>query len=122
VRRLRALLADAWPAMLAGAFFMLTVFRSSGDEGGRAAALLVGALYGVAVLGLVRLFRARSFGYLVAGTLSGPVPAALLLPDALPAAERGGACFVAAFLGLCVGLLEWAKVRRAAPGDAPRAS
>lgn len=121
MRRMKRFLADSAPSVLAGAFFSLALFRGEGDEGGRLGALILGALYGLSVLGLLRLFRTRSFGYLVAGMIAGPVPMALLLPAPLPEAERGGAWLVTALLGFCVGALEWARVRSAAPADAPRA-
>lgn len=113
MRRLRRIAVDALPSMLAGAFYMLALGRILDEGGERLGLLLWGALYGLAVVGLVRLFRVAPFGYVVAGFLCGPVPAALLIQEPIAAEERGGYWFVLALLGLFVGALEWARVRAA---------
>ena len=48
----------------------------------------LGWLYGVVVLGLIRIFPVAPRGRPLAGLLCGPVPAALLLPADLDADER----------------------------------
>ena len=117
MRRLRRIAADALPAMLAGAFGALGQ-RISEEGGNRLGLMLAGAFYGLAVVGLVRLFRVGSFGYLVAGFFCGPVPAALLVQEPIAGTdeERGGFWFALALFGLLVGALEWARARAAGRG------
>lgn len=112
MRKLRRGAADALPSMLAGAFSALAM-RVAGEGGGRLALLLFGALYGLAVLGLLRLFRAPGFGLVVAGLFCGPVPAALLVQEPLKAEDRGGAWVGLALFGALLGALEWARARAA---------
>jgi hypothetical protein len=106
--RLKRALAGTGTAMLAGAFFFVVVGRI--DRLPPVGALaLIGAVYGAAVLGLVRLFRARTWGLAVAGLLSGPVPVAVLAGSGGSPDERGGIVALAAVLGTLIGLLEWAR-------------
>ena len=82
---------------------------------------LGGALYGLAVLGLMRVFGARRWGLAIAGLLAGPVPAAVLFVSAQTSKEeRGGVVFLGCVLGLLLGLLEWNRSARAGEerGDA----
>ncbi len=125
MKALRRTLAGALPALLAGAFLGVTGARlldDGAEGGGRFGALLVGALYGLAVLGLLRLFRVAPWGLVVAGAVAGPVPLALLIPKSLPEEERGGAWLALSFLGLVIGLLELARIqgmRRSLKGAGP---
>jgi len=102
--------------MLAGAMFVLAIGRTDPASSGHHVPqlLLFGAVYGLAVLGLVRLFGLRNWGLAVAGLVAGPVPTALLLQGGTPAEERGGMLFASSLLGLIVGLLEWARRAHAA--------
>jgi len=102
------------PAGLAGAFFVLAAGRvSEPGEPNRLELLGLGWLYGVAVLGLVRCFPVASWGLPLAGLLCGPVPAALLLPAAdLAEDERCVLWLLCALLGLLIGALECARLRR----------
>ena len=111
--RLRRSLGGFGTAMLAGGLFAVFVGRM-GPETGRAHVpllLVFGAVYGLAVLGLMRLFGTRKGGHAVAGLLAGPLPAALLLGAAEGQEERGGLLLAGALLGLLIGLLEWVRPR-----------
>lgn len=111
---------EGWgTAMLAGALFVVFVGRMSGETTRAAVPLLglVGAVYGLAVLGLIRLFGTRSFGYPVAGLLAGPLPAALMIGARAAEGDRAGVLLAGSLLGLFVGLLEWARRRPAPPTD-----
>lgn len=121
MRKLKRLAAQALPSMLAGGFLALGQRLSEEEASDRLGLLLWGALYGLAVIGLVRLFRVTSFGYLVAGFICGPVPAALLIqePIAGTADDRGAFWLVLGLFGLFIGVLEWARVRAAERGTPP---
>ena len=105
-------------AMLAGAMFATFVGRMQPESGRRAVIFLVlaGALYGLGVLGLIRLFRTRSFGYLAAGLLCGPFPVAVLVDGNGTEGDRAGMFVVCALLGLLIGALEWARSGGASSG------
>jgi hypothetical protein len=90
---------------LAGAFFALGIVRLSEPSQSRLALILVGGLYGVAVLGLMGLFRVERWAHLVTGVLAGPVPAALLVP-ASAGKEAAGMIALGALFGLLLGALE----------------
>ncbi len=97
-------------AVLAGAFFFLATGRiADPTQTQRLALLVMGALYGLAVLGLLRLFRVRGFGLVVAGMLAGPVPLALLMPVPENPADIG-ILWLAAVLGALIGALEWMRL------------
>ena len=70
------------PAALAGAFFTLTLFRvqEPGDSN-RVGLLLLGGIYGIGVVGLIRLFRVAPWCFPFVGLLCGPLPAALLVRE-----------------------------------------
>lgn len=103
------------------------VTRPSGLAGGFLGAALVAAqpggigilglgfgwLYGLAVSGLIHLFRVPPGAYPLVGLLAGPVPFALLLGRQAEAEPRG-LVWVGAFAGLLLGLVEWAHARHAA--------
>lgn len=112
MRALRALgrfLASVNHAGLAGAlFFLVLLVREEGTVGH----LLLGWFYGIAVLGLIRLFRIRPWAYAVVGLITGPVPAALLFGANAAENEWAGIWLVSALFGLVVGLIECARVQR----------
>jgi hypothetical protein len=120
VRRLGRALGELVPAALAGAFFVLCTVRVGEPAQNRLVLLVLGGLYGVSVLGLLRAFRVAPFGLPWAGLLAGPVPVALLMTEEWSQDDRGGALFLAALLGVLIGVLEWARIRRAARGEAGR--
>lgn len=109
--RLRAWTAGWGTACLTGAISFLVVGRISSQP--VVPMLLVGALYGLGVLGILRLFPVHRWGLAVAGILAGPVPAALLMGGGGTNDDRGGAILATVVLGLLVGLLEWARQARA---------
>lgn len=113
MERLRRWCGGLWTAMLTGAFFLLVIGRlDAADPKPVGSFLVFGALYGVAVLGLIRLLGARSWGHVVAGLLSGPVPAAVLSEASADAGERGGMALATALLGVMIGLMEWQRRAR----------
>ncbi len=118
MRRMRAFLAGLMPGGLIGGFFVLTFLRVVDPSGAsRLAAFLLGWLYGVGVLGLLRLFRVSPGVYPLVGLVCGPVPVALLLKSDTPDDQRGTLWLLAAVLGLLIGAVEWARIRqRAAAG------
>lgn len=106
------------PAGLAGAFLALAVGRvSEPAEANRLELLGLGWLYGVVVLGLIRLFPVAPWGRPLAGLLCGPVPAALLVQADMAEDERRVLCLLGALLGLVIGALECAREHRA---ESPR--
>lgn len=121
MRVLSRLRSGDWLAsVLTGVFFATVVGRIDRPHPILAVALL-GAVYALAVHGLMSLFGVRRWGWVVAGILCGPLPAALLAsasPD--KADERGGAILVALILGILLGLVRWAReARREAAAGAP---
>lgn len=121
LRRIRRFLSNLVPAFLAGGFFLLAAGRLAHDpSAGRLGLLLAGGLYGVGVVGLIRLFPIAPWAYFVAGFLCGPIPAALLVGRSMGEEDRAGFWLLTALLGLLVGLLETARVhlRRGSEGEA----
>ena len=112
MKRLRSFLTGASPAMMVGAFFALGVFRLGAEQAPRSAGLLVGALYGLAVLGVLRLFRVAPWGLWFVGLVAGPVPAALLAPRGDVSGDRAGVWAITALLGLLIGGIEHARLKR----------
>jgi hypothetical protein len=110
LQRTRKFLAGLVPSALAGASFVATVAVMVEPGGSALGGLVVGGIAGVAVVGMIRLFRIAPWGYWVAGLVCGPVP---LLVVFQPAGEdRFGVWLFGAIFGLLIGLLEWARVRR----------
>ena len=107
---MRAWTAGWGTAMLTSAFAFLIVGRLSDQA--VLPMLLVGAIYGLGVLGLVRLFPVQRWGLAVAGMLCGPIPTALMMGKGGGGDDRGGAILATAVLGLLIGLLEWARQAR----------
>lgn len=104
------------PAGLAGAFFLLTAMaREIGGQSHVPArilmALVAGWLLGVAVVGLIRLFRVAAWAYPLAGLICGPVPFAVL-GGKMGDDEWGGIWFLSSLFGAVVGTLEFARRRR----------
>ena len=113
----RAFLASIMPAGLTGAFLALAFRLGEPDQPNRIALLVVGWLYGVAVLGLVRLFRVRRGLYPLVGLVCGPVPLALIANGDMDPGGLGGGALVAALGGVLVGAMEWGRLR--APAEDP---
>ncbi len=112
MRKLRRWTSGWANAMLAGCFFWVVVLRVAEPQPLLHLALF-GALHGLAVLLLMRLFAVRSWGLAVAGVLCGPLPLAVLTqPSAAKADEWGGAVMAGMLLGVLIGLLEWARLSR----------
>lgn len=114
-KKARAILAA--PSGLAGAFFTTILFNLVSEQGNPVGGLLIGWIYGVAVGGLMRLFRVKSGALPLVGLLCGPVPFLILFSAASSLEDRGGAVLSSALLGLVIGLLEWARQRRAEAPD-----
>ncbi|MEM7310581.1 MAG: hypothetical protein AAF682_28150 [Planctomycetota bacterium] len=114
MRRLGRALAGAVPATLAGGFAALAVIRLSEPHQSRLGALLIGGLYGLAVVGLIRLFRVAPWAYVLVGFLAGPVPLVLLLPGNHESNgdELGVLWMVTSLLGAIIGALECARIQR----------
>ena len=109
---MRRLLRSLGPGALLGAFFLFSVGRA-GDPpaGGRLVLLGVGALYGIAVVGLIRLFPVSSWALPIVGLAAGPVPQALFVDAGTSPGERVSLFVCTAVLGLLLGALEWAVLR-----------
>ena len=113
MRRVLGFFGGLVPAMLGGAFFVMTFLVVIDPGGNPIGGLIAGAISGVAVVGLIRLFRVAPWGYPVAGLISGPVPFLVLTQGENASGEdRFGIWLLGAVFGLLVGLLEWARVRR----------
>jgi hypothetical protein len=112
MKRLRRFLGGLMPAGLVGAFATLSVGRTLDPEGSRTGLLLVGWIYGVAVVGILRIFRVPPWCYPWLGLVCGPVPAALLPSGDQEPGDRGGLLLITALLGLLVGLVEWGRRSR----------
>lgn len=109
--RVRRFFRGLLPATLAGAFFFMILGRVDDPGASRVGMLLLGGLYGIGIVGLIRLFRIAPWGYPVVGLLAGPLPLALLVTVDMSKNDRGGALVLTALLGVFVGLVEWARVR-----------
>ena len=87
-------------AMFAGALFVVFVVRT--NPGTSRAVIpvlaLIGGFYGLAVLGLLNLFGTRRWGYVVAGLLTGPLPAAILIGPKMSGDDRSGVLFAGLIL------------------------
>ncbi len=113
-RRTRKFLGTLMPAGLAGAFLFLAAVRvNEPAQSNRFGLLLVGWLYGIGVLGLIRLFHVAPWCYPWVGLVAGPVPLALFLNSGASSDERAGLWLGTALVGFLVGLIEWGRVRRA---------
>ncbi|HED67053.1 MAG TPA: hypothetical protein ENJ09_16035 [Planctomycetes bacterium] len=104
-------------AGMAGAFLFFVLLVQ--EKGPRVGHLILGWFYGIAVLGLIRLFRVRPWAYGVIGLLAGPVPAAVLFGKDVEGGEWAGVWLMGAVFGLLVGLIECARVQRRATGEEP---
>lgn len=117
-RAMGRLVAGLVPSALAGAFFLLSFVKIFQPDARPGQLLVVGAICGVVVVGLVRLFRVAPWGYPAAGFVCGPVPIFLVMQRGQdePAApdDRLAIWLFSALFGLLVGFLEWARVRRSA--------
>jgi hypothetical protein len=121
IRRILAFLCGLAPAVLGGAFFALAFFAVVEPGAKALGGLVVGALWGAAVVGLIRLFRVAPWGYAVAGLLCGPIPLLVLtLGDEPSGEDRFALWLIGAVFGLLIGLLEQARVRRAQSGTGAR--
>ena len=122
--RIRSPRSGGWStAALAGAFFFLATGRvADPTQTQRLALLAMGALYGLAVLGLLRLFRVRAFGLVVAGLLAGPVPLAVLTPVPENPQDLGVLWLAAAVLGALIGTLDWMRLGSSSGREGPGTS
>jgi len=102
---------------MVGAFFALILRFQDPENANRFGLLLVGSLYGIAVVGLVRLFRVAPWCYPIVGLVCGPVPFALLAHPGMEEELRGGMLPLTAIFGLIVGFVEWGRTRRS--NDSP---
>jgi len=111
MRRMARWLAGWATAMITGGLYVLALAAMMPEFDPRRAVepLLVGAFYGLAVLALLRVLRARSWGLPVAGLLAGPVPVILLLAAQVPAEERPGLVLLGCLGGVLIGLLDWSR-------------
>ena len=112
---LRRLVGDLTPGALAGAFFLLAAGSWTASERSRTALLAIGALIGISIVLLVRLFRVAPWAYPLAGFLAGPVPLALIADRGAGRDEGLQTWFASALLGGVIGALEWARVARSGP-------
>ncbi|MCC6407747.1 MAG: hypothetical protein IT453_11310 [Planctomycetes bacterium] len=113
--RLRRATAGVGTATYTGALAFLAGRLLAKDElPNPVAMMLIGALYALAVLGLVRIFGAKRWGLALAGCLCGPAPVALLAQSDSGGEDRAGMLLAGAFLGLVIGLMEWNRQSRAA--------
>jgi hypothetical protein len=106
VFRRRFVVSLGGPAGMTGA---LSGFVLTGVGDGLPSAflgLLIGWLYGYAVLGLIRAFRVSPSFYWLVGILCGPVPF-VFLAGGVAKEDRGGIVVLTAVFGLVVGLVEW---------------
>ena len=110
MRRIRKFLGGLVPSALAGALFVATVAKMVDPSEPAVGGLLVGGIAGVAVVGMIRLFRVAPWGYAIAGVICGPVPLILVFQPS--GEDRYGVWVFGAIFGLLIGLLEWARVRR----------
>ena len=108
--RLWRTLGGMTPAMLAGGFVTLSI-RIPEPEHGRIGLLVVGVVYGAAVLGLIRLFRIAPWAYFLAGMVCGPVPLAFLMTQHGGNEDENGLWILTMLLGVVIGLLETARVQ-----------
>ncbi len=120
MKALRRFLSGVMPAGLTGAFLIATAFRvMEPSKGLWLGPLVFGWVYGVGVLGLTRLFRVSRWGVPVVGLVCGPVPVVLLLPaDVNSGEERAGLWLLGAIVGLLIGLVEAARLRKVSDGEA----
>ena len=108
IRRFAATLV---PAALAGGLFLMAVGRANDPSLSRWGLFLLGALFGVAISGLIRLFRIAPWGYPWAGLFCGLAPPGIFFDSKGGQEDRGGFLLVAALLGFLLGLIEWARAR-----------
>ena len=112
MRRFLRWVGTLMPAGMIGAFVALGV-RLGAAEQNRLGLLVVGWLYGVGVVGLIRLFRVAPWGYPFVGAICCPVPAALLVVvPGMEEQEGVGTWVVLAIGGVVVGFVEWARLSR----------
>lgn len=116
MRILGRAIASVAPALLAGAFYVSGIAMLFEKTGPRefVGGFVFGAVYGLAVLGLLRLFAVARWAFPVAGILVGPIPAALITSAGrgMNTEDRAGFWLLTTILGLLVGLLEWARLSR----------
>jgi len=96
---------------MAGGVVLMALGRAQDPELSRLGLLLLGGLFGIAMVGLIRLFRIAPWGYPWAGLVSGLVPPGLFFGAGGSGDDRGGFLLISALLGVLIGLLEWARVR-----------
>ena len=107
----RAKRRPLYPSILASASICLAIGVAA--EGPKAGVFLgvLGALFGLHVSGVIRLFPVHPAGFALVGLLMGPLPLCFIGAKA----ERGGMIVFGMVLGLLLGLLEWSlEARRAA--------
>ena len=103
------------PSAMAGGFFLMAFGRAQDPALSRLGLLFLGGLFGIAMVGLIRLFRIAPWGYPWAGLFCGLVPPGLFFDANGSGDDRAGFILISAILGVLIGLLEWARVRGAKP-------
>ncbi len=114
--RIRSWFAGFGTAIWTGGFTALwmRLLEKSDQAPNPIGVFVLGALYGLAVLGLVRLVGAKTWGLPIAGVIAGPAPVALLAAASAPQSDRGAMLVIGALLGLFIGLLDWNRASRRA--------
>jgi len=120
--RRRFLAALGSPAGMTGALAGFVLFGIGDSLPAGLLGLVIGWLYGYAVVGLIRAFRVTPGFYWLVGVLCGPVPF-VFLAGGVEKEDRGGVVVLTALFGLVVGLVEWGhriRVQREDPAGLER--
>lgn len=104
------------PSAMAGGFFLLSIGRANDPSLSRLGLLLLGGLLGVAITGLIRLFRVARWGYPWVGLFCGLALPGILFGADGGSEDRAGFLLVAALLGAFLGVIEWARVSASREG------
>lgn len=97
-----------YPSVLASASICLSIGVAA--EGPKAGVFLglLGALFGLYVSGVIRLFPVHPAGFALVGMFMGPLPLCFIGARS----ERGGMVLFGLALGALLGLLEWSLEAR----------
>ena len=129
IQKFKSFLGGLMPVGLAGAFLAVIVSIGERKPGGPLQSLaaliafmLIGWLLGVAILGLIRLFRVAPWAYPFVGMLCGPFVAALFMNSGNTNKDAAGMLLLFAALGALAGLIECARISLARREERERAS